>query len=160
MCERAEIHDVHDKTSVPRARSRLARRPTSQLYIRALAPGPLPLSTGVGRVRSSSHCISLLRLSIGADRSGRAAPLAFRPRVSPSRCACAAPLAARRPPSAHFYGTGAHCQSCSCRWGPCPRPIPRLGCLFSFFLSGAHCQKTNKKKHLRSTLALSVGRGA
>ena len=26
-------------------------------------------------------------------------------------------------------------KSCSCRWGPCPRPIPRLACLFSFFLS-------------------------
>ena len=25
-------------------------------------------------------------------------------------------------------------KSCSCRWGPCPRPIPRLACLFSFFL--------------------------
>ena len=24
-------------------------------------------------------------------------------------------------------------KSCSCRWGPCPRPIPRLACLFSFF---------------------------
>ena len=24
-------------------------------------------------------------------------------------------------------------RSCSCRWGPCPRPIPPLGCLFSFF---------------------------
>ena len=28
-------------------------------------------------------------------------------------------------------------KSCSCRWGPCPRPIPRLACLFSFFLSAA-----------------------
>ena len=27
-------------------------------------------------------------------------------------------------------------KSCSCRWGPCPRPIPRLAWLFSFFLSG------------------------
>ena len=25
-------------------------------------------------------------------------------------------------------------KSCSCRCGPCPRPIPRLACLFSFFL--------------------------
>ena len=25
-------------------------------------------------------------------------------------------------------------KSCSCRWGPCPRPIPCLACLFSFFL--------------------------
>ena len=26
-------------------------------------------------------------------------------------------------------------KSCSCRWGPCPPPIPRLGCVFCFFLS-------------------------
>ena len=29
-------------------------------------------------------------------------------------------------------------KSCSCRWGPCPRPIPRLACLFSFFLYTGH----------------------
>ena len=26
-------------------------------------------------------------------------------------------------------------RSCSCRWGPCPSPIPRLICLFSFFFT-------------------------
>ena len=30
-------------------------------------------------------------------------------------------------------------KSCSCKWGPCPRPIPRLACLFSFFLSFSLC---------------------
>ena len=47
-------------------------------------------------------------------------------------------------------------KSCSCRWGPCPRPIPRLACLFSFFLSfcmdfGGGCPKPQAPQALSPT---------
>ena len=39
-------------------------------------------------------------------------------------------------------------KSCSCRWGPCPRPIPRLACLFSFFfLSGKSRHRAHTESH-------------
>ena len=37
-------------------------------------------------------------------------------------------------------------KSCSCRWGPCPRPIPRLACLFSFFLSFEEAQEAARTR--------------
>ena len=46
-------------------------------------------------------------------------------------------------------------KSCSCRWGPCPRPIPRLACLFSFFLSFrfAHATTTPQSSPARDTFS-------
>ena len=50
-------------------------------------------------------------------------------------------------------------KSCSCRWGPCPRPIPRLACLFSFFFSAPERKSGELAGEVTSELQV-VGKAA